>query len=454
MIRGRGAWLDDGRVVFHAGKNLFVDQNEIGLDTFSSEFTYKKGQKLEADIIKPLSSQESSKIVSLLECIQFRNKLDSKLFAGWLALAPICGALEWRPHLWLTGPSGSGKSWVLSHIVRPVLGNCALYFQSVSTSAGIRQSLGCDALPVIFDEAEVEREADQKRMQEVIILARQASRESDGRIVKGTAGGAALTWHVRSCFLFASIGLGATQRADLSRITCLDLLPENQRREDRFSEAQVLQKETVRQKEWASAFRARSVSLAGVIAQNAELFKNAVLDHLGNQRDADQFGSLLAGAYSLHSTKVITQDKANEWCAAQDWSAFLSNESEKDEHKCLAVLLEANIMVNTLGAAPERVAVMELISRALEHNWFSDVAKTSRGVLERFGICVRREGVDIASAHEELAKIYRQTQFVGKWNEFLARIPGAKRIDSSKIMNISKRAVRLPLAMFAVVPED
>lgn len=445
-IRGRGAWLDDDRVVFHAGNTLYVDRKEIPLDGFSSAYTYKKGTKLQADVIESISSKDAVRLVDLLSCCQFRNTLDHKLMAGWLALAPICGALEWRPHLWLTGPSGSGKSWILSQIVRPLLGNCAVYFQSVSTSAGIRQSLGCDALPVVFDEAEIERESDQRRMQEIIILARQASRETDGRIVKGTAGGSALTWHIRSTFLFASIGLGATQRADLSRITCIDLLPENQRGVDRFKEACALQKETVRKPEWASAFRARSVELAAVIASNSEHFKNAVLDHLGNQRDADQFGALLAGAYSLYSKSVITAEQANEWCAQQDWSAFQSNDQEKDENKCLTHLLEAIVPFTPIDQSTRRITIMELLQKCLEANQWTDEYILYRQTLERHGIGFRKEGFDVANSHEELSKIFKNTPFVGKWGEMLRRLPGTKRLESTKILDLSKRAVRIPLS--------
>jgi nucleoid-associated protein YgaU len=32
------------------------------------------------------------------------------LLAGWIALAPICGAMRWRPHLWLTAAAGAGKA--------------------------------------------------------------------------------------------------------------------------------------------------------------------------------------------------------------------------------------------------------------------------------------------------------------------------------------------------------
>ena len=452
LVRGRGAWLDDGRVIFHAGTKLLVDGQETALDAHASRWTYQKGRRLDAELVQPLRAKDAGKLLELTACFQFRNPLDSKLLAGWLALAPICGALEWRPHLWLTGPAGTGKTWILDNVVRPVLGNCALYVQSVTTEAGIRQLLGCDALPVVFDEAEAEREADQRRMQAVLILARQASRESDGRIAKGTAGGQALTWHIRSCFMFSSIGIAATQRADLSRVTVLDLVPEHQRRVDRFTEALELWKQTLKDPQWASALRARSLALAPVIAKNCATFKTAVLEHLGNQRDADQVGALLAGAFSLTSGGEITPEAAAEWCAKQDWAAFRSPDTERDEAQCLAHLLEANIIADLkAGGAPSRITVAELLRTAYGRDWDDDKAIAARAALMRIGLAARRDGIDVANSHDELRKVFRETPFVDKWRDQLKRIDGARELPASQINGVMKRAVRLPL--FIVRPD-
>lgn len=450
LVRGRGAWLDDGRVIFHAGTKLLVDGQETALDAHSSRWTYQKGRRLDAELVQPLRAKDAGKLLELTSCFQFRNALDAKLLAGWLALAPICGALEWRPHLWLTGPAGTGKTWILDNVVRPVLGNCALYVQSVTTEAGIRQLLGCDALPVVFDEAEAEREADQRRMQAVLILARQASRESDGRIAKGTAGGQALTWHIRSCFMFSSIGIAATQRADLSRVTVLDLVPEHQRRVDRFPEALAIWRETLKAPEWASALRARSLALAPVIARNCATFKTAVLEHLGNQRDADQVGALLSGAYSLTSGGEIAPEAAADWCARQDWSAFRSADAERDEAQCLAHVLEANIIADLDSGPPSRITVSELLAQVYGSSWDDKKGHAARAALARIGIAARRDGIDVANSHDELRRIWRETPFVDKWKDQLKRIDGARELSASQINGVMKRAVRLPLSVVSL----
>ena len=75
------------------------------------------------------------------------------LLAGWVALAPTCGCLDWRPHIWLTGGAGTGKS-LIHRFISPLLHDMGVPVSGNTTEAGLRQTLKSDALPVVFDEAE------------------------------------------------------------------------------------------------------------------------------------------------------------------------------------------------------------------------------------------------------------------------------------------------------------
>jgi len=446
-IRGRGAWLDSGKSIFHAGDHLLVDGVKVELDEFDSKFIYTRARPLDAQISNPITNRDAAVLIDLLSKIYFKNPLDHKLFAGWLALAPICGAMEWRPHIWLTGASGTGKSWIISNIVRPILGYCAAYFTSVTTEAGVRQTLGSDALPVLFDEAEVEKEADARRMQGVLILARQASREQDGKIAKGTASGNALSWHIRSAFLFASIGVAAVQRADISRITVLELLSEHQRKENRFAEIIELWEKTCANPEWCSGFRARSLLKAPVIAQNCAAFKTAVMKHLHNQRDADQIAALLAAAYSLTNGAPISLESAREWVDAQDWSTRTSEGGDRDEMRCVGHLLEAKLRYEPVDAAPKMLSVGELLALADEENYYSKGGATA--ALIRHGIKPHTHGMDVASSHQELSKIFKDTQWTLGWKDQLTRIPGSSQKAGVRFTGTIRRAVHVPYEAFA-----
>lgn len=63
----------------------------------------------------------------------------------------LCGALKWRPRIWLTSGTGSGKSTIQNDFVSFLMNGISVYAQGNSTEAGIRQHLKSDALPVLFD---------------------------------------------------------------------------------------------------------------------------------------------------------------------------------------------------------------------------------------------------------------------------------------------------------------
>ena len=48
--------------------------------------------------------------------------MDGKRFLGWMVSAIVGGALEWRPHIQLTAPSGQGKSWLLREVLSVLMG--------------------------------------------------------------------------------------------------------------------------------------------------------------------------------------------------------------------------------------------------------------------------------------------------------------------------------------------
>lgn len=453
-IRGRGAWLDGETVLYHSGDALHVGGMPHNLSTWDSNFVYQRGITIAVESIPPADARSASRLLELTGKLNLRNPLDAKLLAGWLVCAPICGVLDWRPHIWITGPSGSGKTWLIENIINRLLGNMALYVQSVTTEAGIRQHLGCDALPVMFDEAETENQRDAARLQQVLILARQASRDTGAKILKGTAGGAALAYNIRSSFCFSSIGVAAVQRADVSRITPIELY---KRHGDdarmQWEDLCASWEGTAASLEWCASIRARAIQHARQIAYNALTFATACTRYLGAQRDGDQIGALLAGAYALTSSREITPQEASDWCAKQDWTVHTPNETDMDEQKCLAHLMGAHIELEESGHRMRR-SVGELVAMALNSRGTDLDRRSAKASLERYGIGIRRDGVDVSNSHQELKRIYSDTPFVGKWGDQFRRLPGAKDVKGSHFHGALTRAVRLTFAMFERAEEE
>lgn len=449
VIRGRGSWLDGETVIYHAGDRLHEGGSKPHeLKSWPSEYVYQRGITIKLDDVPPATEAIASELIGLTRMLNLRNPLDHVLLAGWLVCAPICGVLDWRPHIWINGPSGSGKTWLIEKIIHRLLGNMALYVQSVTTEAGIRQHLGCDALPVMFDEAESENMRDASRLQAVMILARQASRDTGAQILKGTSGGNALSYNIRSSFCFSSIGVAAVQRADVSRITPIELFKRNgDDAKQQWDGLVACWEATAARPEWCASIRARAISHAKVIAKNAMTFATACTKYLGAQRDGDQIGALLAGAFALTSSREISPEDAAAWCARHDWTVHAANDTDMDEAKCLSHLVGAIIDHEEDGHRTRR-SIGELITQALDLRSKDHEVTAAKSSLERHGIGVRKTGVDVSNSHQELRRIFGDTPFVGKWSDQFRRTPGATVVAVSHFHAAKHRAVRLPFELF------
>jgi putative DNA primase/helicase len=440
-IRGRGAWLDEGRVVFHAGNTAIVDGATCDLLGIGSRYVYARSERLGVSVSDPLGNADANRLRELIGCFQFANPLDSLFLSGWLVTAMICGAMDWRPHVWLTGAAGSGKTTILSEVIEPLLGDVALNIQGNTTEAGIRQALSHDARPVIFDEAEGDDERGRDRMAQVLALARASSRESGALMLKGSAGGQSMSFRIRSSFLFSSIAVSIDKRADQGRISVLELIPEHLRTMDRFEEAKRLMSETVDRPEWCARWRARCISLAAVVAYNATVFKSAARSKLDEQRNADQVGALLAGAYALTSEERIDVEPAERWVDGQDWAFARGDRGDTDERTLLNRLLESWLQVETFdGPNRARITVAEAIRQVSDEN--EGRARFAAEALARIGVRVWEDCVDIANSGTEL----RERFGVVRWADQLRRFRGAQKMESQVLIGaMRKRTTRLPL---------
>ena len=109
-IRGCGVWHDEGRVIIHFGNRLMIDGKELNLHEVKSKFIYEASHRRYPDIGKSINVDGAKQLIDITKMLAWERTINAELLAGWCYLAPICGALEWRPHIWLTGSAGSGKT--------------------------------------------------------------------------------------------------------------------------------------------------------------------------------------------------------------------------------------------------------------------------------------------------------------------------------------------------------
>lgn len=451
-IRGRGAWWDGDRAVLHLGDVLVADGKSTPImQVAPGRYIYEASAPMSTELAKPLTAAEANAVVKVCELVNWEKPISAKLLAGWITVAPICGALSWRPHVWLTGPAGSGKSWVIEKIIRSIVGHIALAVQSETTEAGLRQVLGHDARPVLFDEIEGEDERAQMRIQNILALARQASSETGAIIIKGSPLGVAKSYRIRSCFAFSSIGVGLQQHADATRVSVLSV--EKRYDPEKFKRLESLVATTFTP-EYIQAFNARAIQLVPVIRANARIFAAAGAEVIGSQRLGDQVGALLAGVFALHSDKEISLSAAADWLRQQDWSEQKNVQEASDEMLCLNKILEHTLRVPSTKGLLER-SIGELVEIAgLKLNDVAVNDADAHACLLRLGIRVERDGQGdvfiISASHTGIGQILRDTPWARGWGRTLKRIKGAQGTEHPiRFAGVKQRGIALPLSLVA-----
>ena len=453
-IRGRGAWIDDGRVVYHHGSHLSVAGQPVDVTKIKSNFVYELAKSMQLPADEPMSDEEGKRLVEVMKMFRWSIDGSALLFAGWVALAPVCGAIPWRPHVWMTGGAGSGKS-SLAKFGHALLKGTDVFAQGNSSEAGIRQRLRADARPVIMDESESNEEGDAKRIQSVLGLIRQASTESDAETLKGTTDGSGMTYHIRSMFCLASIQVALKHKADIDRLTVLTLRSGKSGDQQSGSEWAKIKDAMYQLAERDSTFRARllrrCIDLLPVTLQNIEVFSSAGAEVFGSQRDGDQYGALLAGAWSLVSMKVATREQAKKMFGSYNWQELRDDHDSDESHGALAALMEAHVRVK--GGI--ELTVYELVRAASgQETGLTEINEmTADAILQRYGMKVKDSSLVLSNRSTELRRLMSGTTFEADYRGVLLRVDGAdKNANKPERFNgVQTKCFRIPLAAIDIV---
>jgi len=396
MSRGRGAWIDQGRIVYHFGNMLLVDGVETPVTAIESKYVYEQGKLLPPPSGTRLTDAEGRAIFDLAKKFRWAKPGSAILLAGFVALAAVCGALKWRPHIWITGSQGSGKTTILDDFVSVLMAGTALFSQGNSTEAGIRQKLQSDALPVLFDESEQNDEKAEARVQSVLALARQASSESGAKTYKGTASGEGTDFLIRSMFCLSSIQVNIKNDADRARLTVLGLRSSHDGEVDvgwpALKEALYM---LARDADLPARLMRRSLDLLPVTFQNIDVFVVAAAKRFGSQREGDQYGTLMAGAWSLVNSGVATAEQADAMIARYDWSEYVEHTESDESTNALSALLAVQIRMPIGG----NLSVHELICSAADDATDFAQRKTAYDTLRRHGVVIDHGDAEFIGTH-------------------------------------------------------
>lgn len=466
-MRGRGVWIDQGRTVVHNGNCLYVDGARFDkMHEFQSDYVYEADILM--DFVAPMREnmlplKEAEKLLVMLKQLNWERSVNAYLLAGWCVLAPMCGAIRWRPHIWITGGAGTGKSWVFENIVRPLLGGTALAVQGETTEPGLRQLIRTSALPVVFDEAEGENANAQARMQNVLALMRTASTNDGGVTAKGGSSGTASTYKPRSMFAFASISVQLEMASDRSRTSVLSLksVERNKETQAKWERLQKMQYELVANQDWVKALQCRAIMMLPTILENIKIFTHVLSAKFKNQRMGDQVGTLIGGAMSMVQDVPVTFAQAEKWCNGIEWTEENDVLDRKDELICLQYIVDHLIKVDGAQGGTVERSLIELVLIVKRQLYPADEKVTdfvAQQRMARIGLNVKLGGnvfqeqdiLQVSIHSEHVKSALKGTPYSRNWQNILVRIPGVA-ISPQTVPFLGgshQKAIEIPIDLF------
>ena len=223
-VRGHGYWSEDGLPLIHLGDRLLLaDRTTVAPATYcEGDGIYPQLPRLKGPGDRPLPLRTARWIFGLFESMLWEVPAAAYMAAGWTVLAPVCGFLRWRPHIWITGPVGCGKTSIIRNLMVLLTGEFHMCATGAGTKADeLRRALGTDSLPVLIDEPRGEFDRSTARVDKIIDLMESAT--TGGRVFIGTPDGKGLSYRIRSMFCLGTVGGALPDPQDQHRITELRL---------------------------------------------------------------------------------------------------------------------------------------------------------------------------------------------------------------------------------------
>jgi putative DNA primase/helicase len=264
-------------------------------------------------------------------------------------------------------------------------------------------------------------------------------------------------------FLLCSISTALKQGADSSRFAQLTLRnPNVLGPEQRRAHWDALDRDmtAIVTPEIGHRMLLRSVQLIPVIRSSVAVFRRAAANRFDSQRQGDQYGTLLAGAWSLMNTNVATEADAFQLIDSNDWAAYREAAEQPDEERCLQHILQHQVRVEverteiSAGKVFSRNAVItrtiwELVEAFTGGSESAEIpAEAAETHLGRIGIRVDAGRLLISNSALGLRRILADTAWSHSWHTVLGRLPDAQKAGKVRFkgMKDPTRAVSLPIA--------
>lgn len=431
-VRGVGVWRDNGKYLVNCGDVIVGEGIRMHPSAYEGAAVYEAGPRVIDLDVEPLATRDAAEFRALCNMPTWKRAQFGDLLAGFCVISMVGSALKWRPHIAVSGQRGAGKSTVMDEIIKRALGDIAIKRDGGTTEAGVRKAIGMSGRPFVMDEAESEGQA-RLEMDKILFLIRRAS---SGSIVEN----ANATYVIRSCFVLAAINPRIEQGADRARFTQLELM-QNKRPDATEHYQRLLDKiDTVLTGDFPARLMARTVANLDVLIDNVKTFGDAIARMIGDKRSGDQLGPMIAGAYSLVSTKRVTMEFATDWINKQEWDWHEGGNDKTDAEALVEHILMSRVRYDQDGMGREST-IGDLVTKAAGN---PDAAKG----LGAYGIKVDGDRLVISNSSPGLRKVLDQTPWA-VWRRTLSDYVGADNYGNKIVYfgsGLSSKAVSIPLA--------
>ena len=302
---GRGAArLPDGRIGYHLGDRLLIDGQERSI---KDERSLVWLAETRIDMVEDATERQTSAMARAVMGYRWATPEDGRRFMGWMVVAMVGGALEWRPHLLLTAPAKDGKTWLLKNVMERLMGPL-LTSLTDATPAAISKVREHSSLPIAIDEAEPSEEW----VMEVIKTLRAASSDFGSRIRVSPNGGVNFQ-QARFCALLAGTVAPALGRADDTRLSPVSFGPPV---ED-WPSVHAAIRATMG---YADGVRSRIIRRAGEIAAEVDRLSGEMQTLGMDSREAMASAALTAGwrFWGVDDSEVHSQPETTNQTDASD----------------------------------------------------------------------------------------------------------------------------------------
>jgi hypothetical protein len=463
-VRGGGVWLEaDGGLVVHTGDDVLliaaggkVERAGVGWRSATALYTLSDRQtqpRLEGEgealRLAPVGPGIGAALEAHLASWAWKEPADGRLWLGWHAQAMLAGALDWSPHIIVTGDSNAGKS-ALQRLSTGLLGRSLVGPLADPTEAGLRFMLRGGARPVVVDE--MENSVDNRKVEAVMDLATLASTRDQGFKLRGAEGGTTVLYPVRGTFYLQAILHPPLSPANATRFAVLGMQrpPADPDVAARLGERQAFFASQ------AAGLRSRMIAGFARFRENLAVYIRVLMGMGHRARFADQYGTLLAAADTMCCDHVTDEAAARHFVDMLPPPVAADAFDESADHwQCWNRLVSSTIerQTQTPIGTPirERLSIGEALQRAVRKN---GDPTTAHHALRRTGIGVEMHKafdqtlpwIVVANRHSQLEAIFQGTRWSGGvWAQALGRLPGACRLD--KVPNFAgakSRATWLP----------